>query len=115
MIARGKRRATRGASPLGHKPNERKTLKERNNYRSYVALSVLSSIDICEPEATRFALLSACPGYQISRLWRCAWPDSEFLRQTPHRSFKTSRITYDENNSLALLRLLNSWLSAAVD
>ena len=30
MIARGKRRAERGASPLGHKDNEREALKERN-------------------------------------------------------------------------------------
>ena len=44
MKARGKRRAKRGASPLGKKHNEREALKERNNYQRYFALSVLSSI-----------------------------------------------------------------------
>jgi hypothetical protein len=31
MIARGKRRAERGASPLGNTVNDREALKERNN------------------------------------------------------------------------------------
>jgi deoxyribodipyrimidine photo-lyase len=44
MIARGKRRAQRGASPLDHNHNDDEALKERNNYRRYFALSVLSSI-----------------------------------------------------------------------
>ena len=61
MKARGKRRAERGASPLGHKPNEREALKERNNYDDISHLQCSLQFDICQPGATRFALLSACP------------------------------------------------------
>ena len=46
MIARGKRRAKRDASPLDHNHDDYEALKERNNYRPYFALSVLASIDI---------------------------------------------------------------------
>jgi hypothetical protein len=46
MIARGKRRAQRGASPLDHNHDDDEALKERNNFEQYFALSVLSAIDI---------------------------------------------------------------------
>ena len=61
MKARGKSRAERGASPLGHKPNEREALKERNIYDDISHFQCSLQFDICEPGATRFALLSACP------------------------------------------------------
>ncbi len=35
MIARGKRRAERGASPLGPRVNNREALKERNNSEDF--------------------------------------------------------------------------------
>ena len=71
MIARGKCRAERGTSPLGYKHNEREALKERNNQRSYFALSVLSST-YSSYQGRRASLRSAlAPGYHISRNWRC--------------------------------------------
>jgi hypothetical protein len=61
MKARGKRRAKRGASPLGKNKQAREALKERNNQRWYFALSVLAQSDFDKPGATRFPALSACP------------------------------------------------------
>jgi hypothetical protein len=87
MIARGKRRAERGASPLEPRINDHEALKERNNRDDNFALSVLSSIDPSKPGATRFAF---APGYHISRRWRCAQPGFRLLVQSRPRTSRES-------------------------
>ncbi len=44
----------------------------RNYHRDYYALSELQGRLRVDPGATRLALLGACPGYHIPRLWRSA-------------------------------------------
>src|ERR671924_331063 len=61
MIARGKRRAQRGASPLVRQISMKRALKVRHMIDSYSALSELHAHYVCGPGATRLALLSACP------------------------------------------------------
>ena len=72
MIARGKRRARRGASPLDNK-NKFGASTESAKYQSlYSALSELAVIGPLA-QGRRASLCSAlAPGYHISRLWRCA-------------------------------------------
>src|ERR1700754_469637 len=60
MTARGKRRATRGASPLVSRYQLKRALKVRNIGGSYSALSELRAHYVY-PGATRLASLSACP------------------------------------------------------
>jgi len=61
MIARGKRWATRSASPLVIRYQLQRALKVRNIVRSYSALSELHRHHDCDPGATRLAALDACP------------------------------------------------------
>ena len=49
MKVRDNRRAERGASPLGHKPNEREALKERNNYDDISHFRALFNLIIKPP------------------------------------------------------------------
>jgi hypothetical protein len=72
MIARGKHRAQRDASPLDHNNDDYEALKERNNYQRYLALSVLAAIDV-RNQGRRASLRSAlAPSFHISRRWRCS-------------------------------------------
>src|SRR5829696_2761537 len=68
MIARGKRRAPRGASPLVSRNQIEKSTESAKYGGDYFALSELHCLRFYLG-ATRFAL---APGYHISRLWRCA-------------------------------------------
>ena len=61
MIAGGKRRAQRDASPLVTRYQLQRALKVRNIVGSYSALSELHSHYDCDPGATRLAALDACP------------------------------------------------------
>ena len=73
MIARGKRQAQRGASPLVSRNKWKRALKVRNITAKYSALSELSRSLHFFP-GRRASLRSAlAPGYHIPRLWRCAW------------------------------------------
>ena len=77
--SQGQAPSKRGASPLGLMRNDWEALKERNKSACYFALSVLSSIYFFEPGATRLACSALAPGCHISRLWRCAGLNSDFL------------------------------------
>src|SRR5919108_3847158 len=61
IIARGKRRAERGASPLVRQISMKRALKVRHMIDDYSALSELHAHYVCGPGATRLAPLGACP------------------------------------------------------
>jgi hypothetical protein len=79
MIARGKRRALRDASPLDHNPNDYQALKERNNYLDISHFQCSFQSNFFYPGATRFALLSACPWLSYSAPLALRPRDSDFL------------------------------------
>jgi hypothetical protein len=79
LIAWGKRRAQRDASPLDHNPNDYQALKERNNYLDISHFQCSFQSNFFYPGATRFALLSACPWLSYSAPLALRPRDSDFL------------------------------------
>src|ERR1041384_4991432 len=70
MIARGKRRAQRDASPLDHNQVDYEALKERNTTDD-ISHFQCSLQFISHNQGRRVSLCSPlAPGYHISRLWR---------------------------------------------
>ena len=76
MVARGKRRAERGASPLGKRHNGCGALKERNKGDDISHFQCSLQLILTYPGATRFALLSALPLATVFRAFGAAQTDS---------------------------------------
>ena len=90
MIARGKRRAKRGASPLGKSKKQDQGLKVRNKLPPYYALSGLEHIFyfVTRGDALRFA--ARLPLAIIFRAFGAVWHNFQSLRFSVLSKFKQS-------------------------
>src|ERR1041384_2148769 len=83
MIARGKRRAQRDASPLDHNQVDYEALKERNTIDD-ISHFQCSLQFISHNQGRRVSLCSPlAPGYHILRLWRSVHRIPTFVQSYP--------------------------------